>query len=98
MSDEKGKALSTALEGVWFSYIGRMAAVAALPLLAWGAVQITTLSAEMRVLKTTIDLQMTDRYRGSDAMRDFRVRDVEIEMVKQRLSFAEQQLRDMNGR
>lgn len=74
------------VESAWFTLIGRAASVVALPVLGWLAVLVINLNADVRVIKATIELQMSDRYRGVDAGRDFKLRDIEIDGLKSRVT------------
>lgn len=71
---------------VWFTNIGRAAAIAALPLLAYMGKMIIDVQSDVRVLNATISMGMGDRYRSSDAGRDFKLRDLELDTLKSRVS------------
>lgn len=73
-------------ENAFFKILGRGIMVvvgpAAIGMMGWVGNALWDMKAEqakmtgeMNVLRTTIELQMSDRYRGSDAARDFRIRD-----------------------
>lgn len=78
---------------VWFMLIGRAAAIAVLPLLAYLGKAVLDMQGDVRVLNATIGFSMGDRYRGSDAARDFKLRDLEIDTLKARVSEIERQTR-----
>lgn len=78
---------------VWLLLLGRAAAVAALPLLAFLGKTVFDVQGDVRVLNATIGFSMSDRYRSSDAARDFKLRDLEIDTVKARLNELERQVR-----
>jgi hypothetical protein len=57
-----------------------------------------TMSAQLQVLQATISLQMTDRYRGDDARRDFQLRDIRIDANKDRIERLERKLENAEQR
>lgn len=78
---------------VWFLLFGRAAAVVALPLIAYLGKTVLDMQSDVRVLNATIGFSMGDRYRGSDAARDLKLRDLEIDTIKTRLNELERQAR-----
>lgn len=74
------------IKNTWFMLMGQAAAVASLPILGYLGLTVINVQSDVRVLNATITLGMNDRYRGSDAGRDFKIRDLEIETLKQRVS------------
>lgn len=90
---ENGDKAERLAANAWFTNIGRAAAITALPLLAYMGKMIIDVQADVRVLNATISLNMSDRYRGSDALRDFKVRDLELEFLKTRLTEIERIVR-----
>lgn len=78
---------------VWFLLLGRAAALLALPLLAYFGKIVLDVQSDVRVLNATIGFSMGDRYRGTDAARDLKLRDLEIDTIKARLSEVERLVR-----
>lgn len=83
--NENGDKAEKLAANAWFTNIGRAAAIAALPLLAYMGKMIIDVQSDVRVLNATITLGMGDRYRASDAARDFKLRDLEIDTMKSRV-------------
>lgn len=92
-ADGNGNGAERIVTNVWFTLLGRAAALAALPLLAYMGKIILDVQGDVRVLNATIGFSMSDRYRGSDAARDLKLRDLEIDTIKQRLSEIERVVR-----
>lgn len=78
---------------VWFLLLGRAAALLALPLLAYFGKIVLDVQSDVRVLNATIGFSMGDRYRGTDAARDLKLRDLEIDTIKARLNELERVVR-----
>jgi hypothetical protein len=73
----------------WFTNIGRAAAIAGLPLLGTMGWMIIDVRSDVRVLSAQVTLGMTDSYRGADATRDLKFRDLEIDTLKHRVDQVE---------
>lgn len=99
MPDSAGNRLKLA-DNTALIMLGRVAAIITLPILAWGmhkldaqADLVTKLSTDLQVLQATISINMSDRYRGSDANRDFQLRDLRLSGVEHRLDEIERVVR-----
>lgn len=53
---------------------------------------LTGIQIEVGVLKVTVEAGMTDRYRGTDAIRDQRVMQLQIDELKRRTDVLERQV------
>lgn len=53
---------------------------------------LTTIQIEVGVLKVTVEAGTTDRYRGTDAIRDQRVMQLQIDDTKRRIEVLERQV------
>lgn len=88
-----GGAIERAAGNVYWTNIGRGAAVVTLLLVSYLAKAIIEVQSDVKVLNATIALGMADRYRGSDAARDFKLRDLEIDTMKSRITEIERIVR-----
>lgn len=93
MTQPNGGALDRAATNVYWTNIGRAAAVVTLLLVSYLAKAIIDVQSEVRVLTATISFGMSDRYRASDAARDFKLRDLEIDTIKARVTELERLVR-----
>ena len=89
MNDIAEKAAANA----WFTIVGRSAMVATLGVTAWLVQGQISVQTDLKVLTNTVSLNMSDRYRGDDARRDFQLRDLKIEILQMRLSDLEHEVR-----
>lgn len=89
MNDIAEKAAANA----WFTIAGRTAMVGTIGLTGWLLQAVGALQTDVKVLTTTVSFQMQDRYRGEDAQRDLRLRDIQIESLRERISDLEHEVR-----
>ncbi len=80
----------------WFMVIGRSAMVLAIPFLAYLVIQLATMDTKLEVLKVVVETQgivlrttTTDLYRGTDAIRDGRILQNQVDDVKRRVDVLE---------
>jgi|SRR5882672_3189626 len=89
MNDIAEKAAANA----WFTIIGRGAMLATMGLASWLLQAVGTLQTDVKVLTNTVSFTLSDRYRGDDAKRDFQLRDLRIDVLAERLSTIEHEVR-----
>lgn len=96
-------AADTIAENAFLKLIGRAGMVAALPVVLAGGTWLgntlwtlngeqARLSGQIAVLTSRIELQMSDRYRGADADRDFKLRDQKVIDLERRVTSIEARL------
>lgn len=94
LTNGNGNGIERIATNVWLMLLGRAAAIAVLPVLGYVVVTVISVQGDVRVLNATIGFSMGDRYRGSDAARDLKLRDLEIDTIKTRMTDLERIVRD----
>lgn len=89
-----GNGIKRVATNVWLMLLGRAAAIVILPVLGYVVAALISVQSDVRVLNATIGFSMGDRYRGSDAARDLKLRDLEIDTIKMRISEIERLVRE----
>lgn len=88
MTDEATKVDKLASNAV-FTVAGRAAMIVALPVLAFMGKTLIEIQIEVSVLKATVESGMTDRYRATDAVRDMRATQLQIDNHNRRIEVLE---------
>lgn len=91
MTDETTKVDKLASNAV-FTVAGRAAMILALPVLAFMGRTLIEIQIEVSVLKATVEAQMTDRYRATDAVRDLRATQLQLDNLNRRIEVIERQV------
>lgn len=92
MPDENGNKVEKLASNALFTVAGRAAMIIALPIMAFMGKTLIEIQIEVSVLKATVESQMNDRYRGTDAVRDQRVMQLQIDDAKRRIEVLERQV------
>lgn len=74
-AQKRARAMS---ESVWFTFLGRLAAIAAVPLMMWQLGKLDGMERDVQTLKEAFRITSQDQYHGQDAKRDFALRDQQI--------------------
>lgn len=74
-AQKRAKSMS---ESVWFTFLGRLAAIAAVPLMMWQLGKLDGMERDVQTLKATLTFISQDPYHGQDAKRDLALRDQQI--------------------
>lgn len=92
MIPENGSKVEKLASNAVFTVAGRGAMLLAVPILIWMGSTLVGIQLEVAVLKSTVELGASDRYRGADAIRDSRLVQNQIDDLKRRVEVLERQV------
>lgn len=82
-----------AATSAWFKLVGQAAGPLAFAGIVYVAAQIPSMQSDIRIVTTTLNNMMSDRYRADEARRDFQLRDLKIDTIEARLRELEHDVR-----
>ena len=87
-------------KNAWFTIIGRLAVIAAAPILAvilqWMAGALIDLRGDQKLISSQISSLLSDHYSIRDAQRDFAIRDLKDAQLQQSLDAIKLRLADLD--